>query len=185
MSMQKNTNIAVMLALVVVVLFVALGFFGVRGLGNNSAALSGPQAILEELQATGAVSQLHTYDYSVGEGETAKVGDVIAVHYTGVLPDGTVFDSSYERGQPLVLRIAEGGALQTLDGGSLIQGWSQGMQGMKVGGRRLLAIPSELGYGPNAVGTIPPNSTLLFDVELVQIIPPSELEGANSDSQTQ
>lgn len=150
------------LAIVVIIIFVALGFFGVRSFGGPSVELSGPQAILDELQQTGAVSALHTYDFTVGTGEEAKNGDLIAVHYTGVLPDGTVFDSSYDRGEPLVFQLGAG---------QVIQGWEQGLRGIRVGGRRLIAIPPSLGYGANSIGSIPANATLIFDVELIQILP--------------
>jgi len=162
MSLQRNTTIAVILAIVVIIIFVTLGFFGIRSLGGPSVELSGPQAILDELQKTGTVSGLHIYDFTVGTGEEVQNGNLIAVHYTGVLPDGTVFDSSYDRGEPIVFQLGAG---------QVIQGWEQGLQGMRVGGRRLIAIPPDLAYGANSVGSIPANATLIFDVELVQILP--------------
>lgn len=161
MTNKRNTNIAIILALVVVALFVALGFFGVRGFVTPQASLPGPQIILDELQATGTVSELRTHDFTIGDGVEAKAGDIVVVHYTGVLPDGTVFDSSLNRGEPFAFQLGVG---------QVIKGWDQGVAGMKVGGRRLLAIPPDLAYGANAVGTIPPNSTLIFDVQLLQVI---------------
>ena len=162
---KKHVAIAVFLALLVIALFLMLGSFNVSGENpENADVATGPQAILDELAQTGAVSSLMIYDTVVGEGAEAKQGDVIAVHYTGVLPDGTVFDSSIPRGAPLEF---------TLGAGQVIQGWEQGFAGMKVGGKRLIAIPPELGYGANAVGSIPPNATLIFEVELVEIVQPT------------
>ncbi len=101
-------------------------------------------------------------DVVVGKGPEVKVGDTVVVHYTGTLPDGTKFDSSHDHpgNQPLTAQLAPG---------QLIAGWVKGIPGMKVGGRRKLTIPPALGYGARATGKIPPNSTLLFDVELLEI----------------
>jgi len=96
-----------------------------------------------------------------GTGEVSKNGDVLTVHYTGTLEDGTKFDSSVDRGDPFVFTIGQG---------YVIQGWEQGMLGMKVGEKRRLTIPSSLGYGANGVpGAIPGNATLIFEVEMLKI----------------
>lgn len=100
-------------------------------------------------------------DEVVGEGEEVKAGDQVSVHYTGQLSDGTVFDSSVNRGRPFEFTVGIG---------QVIQGWDQGLMGMKVGGKRQLTIPPELAYGDQVVGTIPANSTLLFEVELLDIL---------------
>jgi FKBP-type peptidyl-prolyl cis-trans isomerase FkpA len=95
----------------------------------------------------------------VGEGAPAASGQRVKVHYTGWLTDGTKFDSSKDRDDPFVF---------PLGGGHVIKGWDEGVQGMKVGGTRLLTIPPALGYGSGgAGGVIPPNATLLFEVELL------------------
>lgn len=100
-------------------------------------------------------------DVVVGSGKTAENGDTLSAHYVGALEDGTVFDNSYDRGQPLQF---------VLGSGQLIQGWELGLVGMKEGGKRRLVIPSELGYGSRgAGGAIPPNATLLFEIELVGV----------------
>jgi peptidylprolyl isomerase len=99
-------------------------------------------------------------DLVVGTGATAAVGDTVTVNYVGTLTNGTKFDSSYDRGQTFSFRIGAG---------QVIAGWEQGVPGMKVGGKRRLTIPPSLGYGNQAVGPIPANSTLLFDVDLVSI----------------
>ncbi len=97
-----------------------------------------------------------------GTGErVVKSGDTIAVHYTGKLTDGTKFDSSVDRGTPFEFQIGQG---------MVIQGWEQGFLGAKVGEKRTLTIPAELGYGSRGAGAvIPPNATLIFDVELISI----------------
>jgi FKBP-type peptidyl-prolyl cis-trans isomerase FkpA len=99
-------------------------------------------------------------DLVVGTGATAVAGDTLTVHYVGTLTNGTKFDSSYDRGTPFVFRLGAG---------QVIAGWDQGVPGMKVGGKRRLTIPPDLAYGSRGQGVIPPNATLLFDVELVSI----------------
>ncbi|MDQ5928000.1 MAG: FK506-binding protein 2 [Patescibacteria group bacterium] len=94
------------------------------------------------------------------EAQTAQNGDVVGVHYTGKLVDGTVFDSSIPRGEPIQF---------TLGSGQVIAGWDQGILGMAVGEKKVLTIPPELGYGAQDHGPIPGGSTLIFDVELVSI----------------
>ena len=104
---------------------------------------------------------LRYQDVKVGAGEEAVAGRTAVVHYTGWLPDGKKFDSSRDRGEPFSF---------PLGAGQVIPGWDQGVAGMKVGGRRKLVIPSELGYGAQgAPPDIPPNSTLVFDVELLGV----------------
>lgn len=104
--------------------------------------------------------ELKIEDTQEGTGEVAKAGDKLVMHYTGTLSDGTKFDSSLDRGQPFEF---------TLGAGDVIQGWDQGIVGMKVGGKRKLTVPPELGYGATGQGSIPPNATLIFDVELLEI----------------
>ena len=108
-------------------------------------------------------SDLVIEDQVIGEGDLAVRHARISVHYTGRLEDGTKFDSSVDRGQPFQFLLGVG---------QVIQGWDQGFEGMRVGGKRRLTIPSHLGYGEQGAGTIPPNATLVFDVELLGVLPP-------------
>ena len=106
-------------------------------------------------------SGLKYQDTKVGDGAEARPGQTVSVHYTGWLTDGKKFDSSKDRGQPFSF---------ALGGGRVIKGWDEGVQGMKVGGVRRLTIPPQLGYGPSgAGGVIPPNATLVFEVELLDV----------------
>jgi FKBP-type peptidyl-prolyl cis-trans isomerase len=106
-------------------------------------------------------SGLNYADIVIGDGDTAAAGQTVKVHYTGWLTDGTKFDSSLDRGTPFQF---------PLGAGRVIKGWDEGVEGMKVGGKRLLLIPPELGYGGRAVGPIPPNSVLKFEVDLLEIV---------------
>lgn len=110
---------------------------------------------------TVTASGLKYVDQAVGTGDVAVAGKTVSVHYTGWLENGKKFDSSVDRGQPFSF---------PLGAGRVIKGWDEGVQGMKIGGKRKLTIPSDLGYGSRgAGGVIPPNATLIFDVELLGI----------------
>lgn len=108
-------------------------------------------------------SGLKYYDIVVGEGDMPTAGQTVVVHYTGWLEDGTQFDSSVDRGKPFSFVLGQG---------DVIAGWDEGVATMQVGGKRQLVIPAELGYGAGGPGsTIPPGATLIFDVELLEIVP--------------
>jgi FKBP-type peptidyl-prolyl cis-trans isomerase FkpA len=106
-------------------------------------------------------SGLQYDDLVVGGGATAASGQYVTVHYTGWLSSGKKFDSSLDRGDPFGFNLGRG---------QVIAGWDEGVQGMKVGGKRKLTIPPDLGYGQwGAGGVIPPNATLVFEVELIEV----------------
>ena len=105
------------------------------------------------------MAKLEMEDLVVGTGLEAKKGQTVSVHYTGWLTDGKKFDSSKDHGKPFSFALGRG---------QVIQGWDEGVVGMKVGGRRKLTIPSEMGYGKQGFpGAIPPDATLVFEVELL------------------
>ena len=106
-------------------------------------------------------SGLKYEDLIVGEGADAVAGKTVSVHYTGWLTDGQKFDSSHDRNDPFAF---------VLGGGMVIKGWDEGVQGMKVGGKRTLITPAEFSYGARGAGGVrPPNDTLKFDVELLKV----------------
>ena len=137
---------------VIISVFV-LGFFFVFGRELISILTGKSTANTEQ------TSTLQMKDVIVGTGSEAVSGKRLTVHYTGMFTDGKVFDSSLERNEPFPF---------TLGAGQVIKGWDVGLVGMKVGGRRILIIPSDYGYGSNDYGPIPGGSTLVFEVELLK-----------------
>jgi peptidylprolyl isomerase len=118
-------------------------------------------AMADNENMTTTESGLQYVDLAEGTGAMPQPGQTVVVHYTGTLTDGTKFDSSRDRNSPFSFKFGVG---------QVIQGWDEGLATMRVGGRRQLTIPPELGYGARGAGNvIPPNATLLFDVELLQI----------------
>ena len=131
---------------------VALPLAGLAFAGNAGA----PEAEWKK-----NASGLEIQELKLGEGAEAKAGATVDVHYTGWLLDGSKFDSSVDRGKPFSFHLGAG---------EVIRGWDEGVAGMKVGGKRKLRIPAELGYGARgAGGVIPGNATLIFDVELLGV----------------
>lgn len=159
----------------VAIVFVVYMFFG----GSIMAAFSGSS--LSNNTNTSAVnnsienknmSEVKTQDVTVGTGATVENGMFISVNYVLKLPDGTLIQDS---------KLVNGGKpFQYIAGtGQLIQGWERGVEGMRVGGKRIITIPPELGYGANAAGPIPPNSTLVFEIEIVNVQPFTQGQATN------
>jgi FKBP-type peptidyl-prolyl cis-trans isomerase FkpA len=136
--------------------------------GCQAESTSEPNSTKGTAVMTENITELQKIDTKIGTGREAESGFNVTVHYTGWLYDpkaedkkGTKFDSSVDRGQPFNF---------FLGGGQVIQGWDEGFAGMKIGGKRTLIIPPEMGYGARgAGGVIPPNATLIFDVELLDV----------------
>ena len=126
---------------------------------SGSAGEKKAETMAENMETTPSGLQYH--DVKVGTGASPSAGQTAVVHYTGWLLDGKKFDSSKDRGQPFTFALGRG---------QVIKGWDEGVATMKVGGTRILMIPPELGYGARgAGGVIPPNATLKFEVELLEI----------------
>jgi FKBP-type peptidyl-prolyl cis-trans isomerase len=131
---------------------------------KEEAAIAEPGTPVSEVE-DGVITRpsgLRYEDLKVGEGPLAELGMRVRVHYTGWLTDGTKFESSLDNGRPMTFVVGEG---------QVIRGWDEGAEGMRVGGRRKLIVPPNLGYGEVGApsGGIPPNATLIFEIELVSI----------------
>ena len=149
-KLTKNEWIAVAIGVVIVALF-----FIVPQYATKSSPAAQPAQ-----QQTAMNSQVQITDEVVGTGATATIGSTVAVQYIGSFTNGKVFDSSIPRGAPLTFKVGDAG---------LIKGFTAGVLGMKVGGKRKVVIPPELGYGSTAYGPIPANSTLVFELQLVSV----------------
>jgi FKBP-type peptidyl-prolyl cis-trans isomerase len=131
------------------------------GSDSGGGAAAGGDFKVDSAALTKTASGLQYQDVTAGNGAEARDGQLAVVHYTGWLTDGTKFDSSRDRGEPFSFPIGAG---------QVIPGWDEGVAGMKVGGRRKLVIPANLGYGDmGAPPVIPPGATLVFDVELLDL----------------
>ena len=128
--------------------------------GLNGASTSQPSAQPTPQSQPASSGKLQIVDEKIGSGAAVKKGDTVEINYVGTLANGTKFDASADHGGPFTTQIGVG---------QVIKGWDEGIIGMKVGGKRKLVIPPLLGYGDQSVGSIPPNSTLIFQVELVGI----------------
>ncbi len=158
-----------MARIAVLLLVAALAAGCASGYGSKTASTEGSAPAAAAPAGTAVIegkmhklaSGLLYEDLVVGNGKMADPGLQVSVHYTGWLTDGTKFDSSHDRNQPLQF---------TLGQGEVIRGWDEGVKGMRVGGKRKLTIPPDLGYGSRgAGGVIPPNATLVFEVELLGV----------------
>jgi FKBP-type peptidyl-prolyl cis-trans isomerase len=122
------------------------------------------EALEEALDQRGNLKNMVIDDIVVGEGDEAKIGDTVEVHYIGTLQDGQEFDASRKRGETFSFTLGEG---------KVIAGWEQGLLGMREGGKRILVIPAHLAYGDRAIGVIPAGATLIFSIELISVVNPS------------
>jgi FKBP-type peptidyl-prolyl cis-trans isomerase len=156
------TKVLVAIASLAVIALIVGGVLVFRGAGQQSGPTNGGSPS-PAAAASGSPSAngLQVTDEVVGTGDEAVAGKTVSVNYVGTLMDGKKFDSSYDRNQPFEFQLGAG---------QVIKGWDQGVAGMKVGGKRKLVIPPELGYGSQGAGdSIPPNSTLVFEVELLGV----------------
>jgi len=145
--------------IIILVIVIILGiYFVFQGSKNNQKSNNNKPQINNNVQE---IQGMEMETLKEGTGAEVKNGDTVSVHYVGTLENGTKFDSSIDRGEPFSF---------TLGAGEVIKGWDLGVLGMKVGEKRKLTIPPDLAYGPGGVpGAIPPNSTLIFEVELLGI----------------
>lgn len=147
--------------IVTVILIIAAGVWAWKNFYNKPAAENKTKNqasnLVEQVVAQGL---LKIEDLKIGDGQEAHLGNTLSVHYLGTFTDGIKFDSSYDRGQPFSFQIGAN---------KVIPGWELGTLGMKVGGKRKLTIAPPLAYGDQAVGAIPANSTLIFEIELLEI----------------
>ncbi len=137
----------------VIILLMALVIFSCAGTDKSKDTN-------KELKTITTASGLKYIDLVEGTGNAALNGQTLLVHYVGTLDNGVEFDNSRERNEPITVRLGAG---------KVIKGWDEGLLGMKVGGKRKLIIPPDLGYGARRSGPIPPNSTLYFEVEVLEI----------------
>lgn len=119
------------------------------------------EALRKAVELSAGVTELRVEDIQVGDGEEARPGRELTVHYTGILLEGTEFDSSRDRNQPFTFRLGAG---------EVIPGWEEGLKGMRVGGIRRLTVPARMAYGSRGHGrAIPPNAALQFDIQLLDV----------------
>jgi FKBP-type peptidyl-prolyl cis-trans isomerase len=169
--MQETSKTGIIVSIIALLVILSGAFMIINSLSSrndaqskvkvdqNSSISVPPTTLPSQSAIPPKQTKLESVDTVVGTGEAVKSGDFISINYTGKLESGKVFDSSIGR-KPFETQIGVG---------SVIKGWDIGIIGLKEGGKRTLTIPSDLAYGPRGQGSIPPNSTLIFDVELVKI----------------
>ncbi len=174
MNKKLNTWIAIGAALAVIVFL----FWGnlITGLfGSSSSTTNGnPTGATTTQEDMNITTGVKTTDEVVGTGPVAAVGDTVTVNYVGTLTNGTVFDSSIARNQPFTFHLGAG---------EVIRGWDEGLVGMRVGGTRKLTIAPDFAYGDRAVGPIPANSILIFEVNLLNVAPASTSTASSTSVQ--
>jgi FKBP-type peptidyl-prolyl cis-trans isomerase len=155
---KRNIWIGAIIALAVIL----VGYFVYQSLRPARQAVQGPPEVASNIETVTTASGLQYQEINPGSGDEVKDGDTVSVHYTGWLTDGAKFDSSKDRDKPFQFQVGAGG---------VIQGWDEGLVGMKEGGVRRLIIPAALAYGEGGYPpVIPPNATLIFDIELLEIL---------------
>lgn len=148
-DLNTNEKVAITLAIFVIGFFFLFGQSVMKVISPNSNSETNMQ------------QGLQIQDEQVGTGDVVTNGSVVTVHYTGRLTDGKVFDSSYNRNEPFKFKVGAG---------LVIKGWEEGLLGMKVGGKRILVIPAEYGYGAEGIpGAIPGGATIIFEIELLKV----------------
>lgn len=157
--MTRQFLFSVLIGIVVLFIF-AYFIFGLNSTTGTTEAVSPTPQMQTSNTSTNNNSKLQIADETIGSGPAVKKGDSVEINYVGTLANGTKFDASADHGGPFTTQIGVG---------QVIKGWDEGIIGMKVGGKRKLVIPPSLGYGNQAVGSIPANSTLIFQVQLVKI----------------
>ena len=155
----------IVIALLVLIVLILGSYYFLKKIPTKvNQNMNLPQEEKQDINQASSSAQTQTdlkiEDLKVGQGKEVKKGDTAQVHYSGTLTNGQKFDSSYDRNQPFEFQVGAG---------QVIAGWDQGLLGMKIGGKRKLTIPPALGYGNQAAGSIPPGSTLIFEIELIAI----------------
>jgi FKBP-type peptidyl-prolyl cis-trans isomerase len=159
-NLSTNEKVAIGVSVVVVGFFFIFGGLVLSIIKTGQFPGSETATSTEAIETTNNMPKVTIQDITVGSGDTAEEGNTVVVNYVGMFTDGKVFDSSVARKEPFTF---------TLGAGQVISGWEQGLQGMKVGGKRVIVVPPQLGYGDKDYSIIPANSTLVFQIELLSV----------------
>lgn len=162
MQTKLAAGAALVLAIALIAGIVTLSQRDGGGTADRGASTGGERAaVTNGNPKESKVDELKIETLQEGTGEGAKKGDRVTVHYRGTLLNGEQFDASYDRGEPITFELGAG---------NVIQGWDEGLVGMKEGEKRKLVIPAEMAYGNRAQGSIPANSPLVFEVEMLEVL---------------